>query len=63
MLLGDFNSDGKVDSNDLFIFLDSYISYYHGQAFNSACDMNTDGKVDANDFLQFLSAYIQYWSA
>jgi hypothetical protein len=63
MLLGDFNGNGKVDGNDLFIFADVHIKYCQGQPFNPLCDMNNDGKVDANDFFIFASAYILYWSA
>lgn len=61
--IGDFNGDGKVDSNDFFIFLSAYITYYQGQSYNTACDLNHDGKMDSNDFFLFLGNYIQYWSA
>ena len=59
----DFNGDGKVDSNDFFIFLNAYINYYQHVPYNTACDLNHDGVVDANDFFLFLAQYIQYWSA
>jgi len=56
----DFNGDGKVDFNDVILFVDAYISFNHGQQYNHACDLNGDGKIDFTDVTLFINAYIAY---
>jgi hypothetical protein len=45
--------DGLCDSDDFFLFRDSYVSYYHVLA-----DFNNDGQVDSDDFFEFRNYYI-----
>jgi hypothetical protein len=59
---GDFGSlptgwyafDDKCDSDDFFLFRDSYINYYHLLA-----DFNNDGQVNSDDFFEFRNCYIK----
>jgi len=50
-LLGDINDDGKVDSEDLIIFAQSFGSKLGDPIYNEKCDLNGDGKIDAEDLL------------
>lgn len=51
LLMGDINDDGKVDSEDLIIFAQSFGSSLGDPNYNEKCDLNGDGKVDAEDLL------------
>jgi hypothetical protein len=46
---GDINSDGKVDSADLFLLSKAYGSTQDAPNWNSTCDINQDNIVDAAD--------------
>ncbi|MGC9089991.1 MAG: S8 family serine peptidase [Caldisericia bacterium] len=50
-LMGDINDDGKVDSEDLIIFAQSFGTQLGDPNYNEKCDLNGDGKVDADDLL------------
>ncbi|MBC7194213.1 MAG: S8 family serine peptidase [Caldisericia bacterium] len=51
LLMGDINDDGKVDSEDLIIFAQSFGTQLGDPNYNEKCDLNGDGKVDAEDLL------------
>lgn len=51
LLMGDINDDGKVDSEDLIIFAQSFGSKLGDPTYNEKCDLNGDGKIDAEDLL------------
>lgn len=51
LLMGDINDDGKVDSEDLIIFAQSFGTSIGDPNYNEKCDLNGDGKVDAEDLL------------
>ncbi|MGC8943835.1 MAG: S8 family serine peptidase [Caldisericia bacterium] len=51
LLMGDINDDGKVDSEDLIIFAQSFGTQLGDPNYNEKCDLNGDGKVDADDLL------------
>ncbi|MCX8095831.1 MAG: S8 family serine peptidase, partial [Caldisericia bacterium] len=50
-LLGDINSDNRVDSEDLIIFALSFGTKLGEPNYNEKCDLNGDGKIDAEDLL------------
>jgi hypothetical protein len=47
----DFNSDGTVNSQDFFEFLDLFF------AVDAGADFNADGVIDSQDFFDFLAAF------
>ncbi|HRT37589.1 MAG TPA: cohesin domain-containing protein, partial [Caldisericia bacterium] len=51
LLMGDINDDGKVNSEDLIIFAQSFGTKIGDTYYNEKCDLNGDGKVDADDLL------------
>jgi len=51
LLMGDINDDGKVDSEDLIIFAQSFGTNAGDPNYNEKCDLNGDGKIDAEDLL------------
>ncbi len=51
LLMGDINDDGKVDSEDLIIFAQSFGTSLGDPNYNEKCDLNGDGKIDAEDLL------------
>jgi hypothetical protein len=56
-LLGDFNSDGKVDFEDLMIFALAYGSTPTDSNWNAACDLEPDNKIDFEDLMLFAMNY------
>jgi hypothetical protein len=49
----DFNTDGAVNSQDFFDYLNQFF------ANNPAADFNADGTVNSQDFFDFLNAFFQ----
>ncbi len=60
--LGDLNGDFKVDSNDFFVFMSAYVTYWTTGYVNPAADFNHNSKIDESNFFLFMNAYITYWS-
>jgi len=60
-LMGDFDSDGKVTSQDLLIFLDAFDYFDQYQEIPNQykmCDLNNDKKIDFTDLVFFVVSYI-----
>jgi hypothetical protein len=56
---GDLNLDGKVDSNDLKLFITNYLTPPPAsQRGWQAGDFNDDGKADSNDLKLFVYGYL-----
>jgi hypothetical protein len=56
----DLNHDGKIDFQDLVIFLQAYINYGEYGIYNAACDFSHCGAINFQDLVMFLTAYINY---
>ena len=56
-LLGDINSDGKVDYKDLYLILIAYGSTKEDPNYEPEADFNRDGKVDYKDLYILLKNY------
>jgi hypothetical protein len=52
-LICDINGDGKVDDEDLRLFMCSYGKTVFDKEYNPRCDFNQDGKVDIRDLAIF----------
>jgi hypothetical protein len=59
---GDFDGNGRVNSEDVAAFVDQYINYWAGRPFSDIADFDDNNKVDSNDVALFVTAYIVYWS-
>jgi hypothetical protein len=55
--VGDFNDDGVIDNDDLFVFLAAYGTTSGDPDYNEAADFDGDGCVDMDDFRLFLGVY------
>jgi hypothetical protein len=54
---GDFNSDGKVDFEDLMIFALAYGSTPSDDNWNPSCDLLYDSVIDFEDLMLFAMNY------
>jgi hypothetical protein len=58
---GDLNKDGIINYLDISAFMDAYIAYYSGQAWDDDADLNGDNKVNYLDISDFMYCYICYY--
>jgi hypothetical protein len=54
--------DGIVNSADIAAFVNAYIKYYAGDAYDRRADMDNNGVVNSADIAIFVNAYITYYS-
>jgi iron complex transport system substrate-binding protein len=60
-LLGDFDGDDDIDSEDVTSFINAYTEYQQG-VLDSYTDFDNDGDIDYNDIIAFVDTYIAYRS-
>ena len=61
----DFNNDGRIDEDDVWIFCAYFITYYtYGFRDDmKPFDFNNNGKIDEDDLWTFCGAFIDYYKA
>jgi len=62
-LMGDFDSDNKITSNDVLIFMDAFNDFSRSQEIQhqyQICDINGDKKIDFTDLTLFATSYIEH---
>ena len=55
--VGDFTSDGRVDFDDFFRFIDAFGTTSEQVGFEPLFDLTADGKVDFDDFFAFVDHF------
>ena len=50
-ILGDVNSDGKVDMRDVVVVVKAFHSFPADPRWNPSCDLNLDGQIDMRDIV------------
>jgi hypothetical protein len=63
ILMGDFDLDNKITSNDVLIFLDAFDDFSNNQKISSQyqmCDIDGDKKIGFTDFTLFATSYIEH---
>jgi hypothetical protein len=64
-VLGDFDNNHIVNSQDIAILSNAYTSYWENNAVSlqyQSCDITCDQKIDSKDLSAFSRAYNSYWS-
>ena len=63
--LGDFDGDGDIDEDDLWLFCAYFITYYEYGFRNDMMrfDFDKDNDIDENDLWTFCDAFIDYYKA
>ncbi len=54
---GDFNSDGRVWTEDFVMFVEKFGLIQDDPSFNSAYDLNNDGRIWTEDFSEFIRLF------
>ncbi len=63
-LLGDLNGDGRVNFNDVTLFVSDYLSYFSpSHTYFAAIDFSDSGKINFKDVTSFVNYYLIYWSS
>ncbi len=57
----DFDDNGQVDEDDLWIFCEAWTNYYNEDPWNTDCDLDEDGDIDEDDLWQTSDAFIDYY--
>ena len=55
--VGDFTSDGRVDFDDFFAFIDAFGTTSGQVEFDALFDLTSDGRVDFDDFFAFVDHF------
>jgi hypothetical protein len=64
-ILGDFDNNNSVNSQDIAILSKAYSVYWENNAIPNkyqSCDITGDKKLTSNDLAAFSNAYINFWS-
>jgi hypothetical protein len=56
-IIGDINGDGKVDIQDLILFIKAFGSYPTHPRWNPDADFDSDSKIDIKDLIQLLKNF------
>jgi parallel beta-helix repeat protein len=60
-LVGDINGDGKVDIQDLVLFIKAFGSYPTHPRWNIEADLNNDSKVDIKDLVLIIKHFGEHY--